>query len=77
LSYPAAARGQGAEGTAVVRFTVMASGRVVSASLVRSAGHPALDAAALGAARGTMPPAPAGMTQSQVTVTAPLRFDMR
>lgn len=58
--YPRAAAG--AEGTAVLRIAVAADGRLRAAALRRSAGHPALDDAALGAVRGArFPPAPEGL----------------
>ncbi len=77
LRYPDAARSQGITGAATVRFTMDRSGRIVSASLVRSAGHPALDQAALAAASpGTsLPPIPDFIPQT--TFTVPLRFNLR
>lgn len=61
-------------GVATVRFTVSRSGAVMGASLVGSSGVSQIDAAALAAVRGGMPPAPAGVTQSSLAVTVPLRF---
>ena len=77
LRYPDAARSQGITGAATVRFTMDRSGRIVSASLVRSAGHPALDQSALAAASpGTsLPPIPDFIPQT--TFTVPLRFNLR
>jgi TonB family protein len=49
--YPAQAREQGVEGTAVVNFLVDRNGKVRSARIERSAGSPLLDEAALTAAR--------------------------
>lgn len=79
LRYPEAARAVGAGGVATLRFTVHRSGRVVSASLVRSAGHPALDAAALATAApgSALPAAPDAVPQAQLTFSVPLRFDTR
>jgi protein TonB len=48
--YPEVAREQNAQGTAVVLVTVGPKGNVISQRLERSAGHPALDQAALAAA---------------------------
>ncbi|MBQ0824721.1 TonB family protein [Microvirga sp. HBU67558] len=77
LRYPDVARSQGVTGVATVRFTMDRSGRIVSASLVRGAGHPALDQAALAAASpgSSLPPIPDFIPQS--TFTVPLRFNIR
>jgi periplasmic protein TonB len=77
LRYPDVARNQGVTGVATVRFTMDRSGRIVSAALVRSAGHPALDQAALAAASpgSSLPPIPDFIPQSSFTV--PLRFNLR
>ena len=56
-------------GTAVVRFTVMRSGQVTGAGLARSSGVGQIDSAALSAVRGSLPPAPAGVTQSSLSVS--------
>ncbi len=79
LQYPDQARSQGASGVATVRFTMDRSGRIVGASLVRSAGSPLLDQAALAAARpgSSLPAAPAALPQPQFTFTVPLRFNLR
>jgi protein TonB len=79
LRYPDNARSRGSGGTATVRFTVHRSGRVMSASLVRSAGDGTLDGAALATVSpGTaLPPAPAGVPQRQITFIVPLRFNLR
>jgi protein TonB len=79
LRYPEAARAQGLEGVATIRFTMQRSGRIVSASLVRSTGNGALDQAALAAASpgSNLPAAPEAMPQQQLTVSVPLRFNLR
>lgn len=68
-----AAAGTGG-GLAVVRFTVTRAGAVTSASLASSSGVGPIDSAALAAVRGSLPPAPAGVTVSSLSVTVPLRF---
>lgn len=73
---PGAATGTSG-GTAVVRFTVMRSGAVSSAGLARSSGVGQIDSAALGAVRGSLPPAPAGVNQASLTVTIPLNYRVR
>jgi len=77
LRYPDAARAQGISGVAQIRFTVDRSGRIVSASLMRSAGHAALDQAALATAApgSSVPPVPDFIPQ--LTYTIPLRFNLR
>jgi periplasmic protein TonB len=77
LRYPDVARSQGVSGVAQIRFTVDRSGRIVSSSLVRSAGHPALDQAALATASpgSSVPPVPDFIPQ--LTFTIPLRFNLR
>ncbi len=78
LRYPEAARAVGAGGVTTLRFTLHRSGRVLSASIARSAGHPALDQAALATASpGSMlPPAPDAVPHNQLTISVPLRFNM-
>ena len=78
-AFPADARRTGARGTAVVRFTVNRSGRVVGASLARSSGNSVLDNAAIAMVRRASPfPAmPSSVGGNSVTVSAPLRFDFR
>jgi protein TonB len=61
-------------GVATVRFTVSRSGAVSGAAVVGSSGVGAIDGAALAAVRGSLPPAPAGVTQPSLAVTVPLRF---
>ena len=73
---PGAASGT-AGGTAMVRFTVLRSGQVTSAGLARSSGVSQIDSAALGAVRGSLPAAPAGVTQSSLSVTIPLNYRVR
>ena len=51
-TYPETARRLGLQGRAVVLVTIGADGRIVDAQLVQSTGHPILDEAALGSARG-------------------------
>ena len=79
LRYPDAARAQGVTGTAAVRILLNRSGRVLSVSLLRSAGHPILDAAALATvpAGASLPAAPDGLTQQQFSVPVPLQFTLR
>jgi len=74
--YPAAARGKGIEGTAILSFTISSSGRLTSARVVRGAGHPILDSAVLSMARNAAPfPAfPSSVSKSQMTFSVPVQF---
>lgn len=79
LRYPDVARGEGISGVATIRFTLERSGRIVSASLVRSTGSAVLDQAALVAAKpgSNLPAAPEAVPQQLLTFAVPLRFDLR
>jgi protein TonB len=71
--YPAAA--SGARGKVTVRFTINRSGQVLSTSIVRGAGHPALDQMALAMVRQAgFPAAPPGLPQPSFTISAPVDF---
>ena len=66
------ARSPGGSGTVVVRFTVVASGAVSGARVVRgSSGR--LNSAALRAVRGGFPAIPAGLPR-RISFTLPIRF---
>ena len=66
------ARSPGGSGTVVVRFTVVASGAVAGARVVRgSSGR--LNGAALRAVRGGFPPIPAGLPR-RISFTLPIKF---
>jgi protein TonB len=74
--YPAAARGKGIEGTAILSFTISSSGRLTSARVVKGAGHALLDSAVLAMARNAAPfPAfPSSISKSQMTFSVPVQF---
>lgn len=75
--YPESARGSGEQGSAVVRFRVDRSGRVLSFSLARSTGYPDLDRAVAELLRSAqLPPFPAGLTVSSLEVAVALRFSL-
>ncbi len=76
--YPESARRQGIEGEALLRFQVLATGRVASVSVVRSAGHPDLDRAAVEAVQAwRFEPARRGKEPVAVWVTLPVRFRLQ
>lgn len=72
--YPADA--DGANGTAMLRFTVGRGGQVLHASLVRSSGSSALDAETLAMVRRAepLPAFPPEITKSSLSFTVPVRF---
>lgn len=74
--YPAAAKRQGQQGTAQVRFTIDGSGHVQSVALVRSSGVAALDEEVVALVRraSPVPAPPPGVNR---TIIVPIRFSMR
>lgn len=74
--YPAAARGKGIEGTAILAFTISSSGKLTSARVVKGAGHALLDSAVIAMARNAAPfPAfPQATAKSQMTFRVPVQF---
>lgn len=74
--YPSAARSNREEGTVYVRFRIDNSGNVLSVSLSRSSGYPALDSAVLDMVRAASP-VPAPPEGVNKTITAPVRFNLR
>jgi protein TonB len=77
--YPEQAREAGEQGVALARFTIDRAGRVLSASLVRSSGFPALDEEAIALIHRAepLPPLPADTAGSTVTLTVPVSFALR
>jgi periplasmic protein TonB len=72
--YPAAARAAKAQGAAIIRATVDAAGHVRATRMHQSAGHPALDKAALQAVlRWRFRPPASGTTDTLVRVRFTLR----
>ena len=74
--YPAAARGKGIEGTAILSFTISSSGRLASARVVKGAGDALLDSAVIAMARNAAPfPAfPDSISKSQMIFRVPVQF---
>lgn len=77
--YPDRARRLRQEGTVRVSFTIDRNGRLLSQRLVGGSGHPLLDqeVQAMLKRANPMPAFPAGMNQSQLTVTVPIHFSLR
>jgi protein TonB len=77
-TYPAAARQANAEGTTMLRVHIAEDGRVDEVQVQRSAGHPALDAAAETAVRQwRFEPARSGTTAVAMWVVVPFEFHLR
>jgi len=75
--YPEAARREGVEGTVTLRFEVLASGKVGSVQVQRSAGRPDMDRAAVEAIKTWLfEPARRGKEAVAVWVTLPVRFEL-
>jgi|GEM_PF-4114536 len=76
--YPDAARAKELEGTAVLTFTVSASGQLTAARITNGSGFAVLDSAALAMARGAapFPPFPPGMNRAQMTFRVPVQFNI-
>jgi protein TonB len=77
--YPAAAQSRGEQGTALVRFSIDRSGRVLSSSLVRSSGSSLLDKETMELVRRSEPfPRPPESAQgAQFTFSVPVRFSVK
>jgi protein TonB len=76
--YPDEARQRGEQGSAVLRFRVDRSGRVLDYAVVSSTGYRDLDAAIESMMRGaTLPPFPASMTSAEIEVSVELRFGIK
>ena len=75
--YPESAREAGEQGRALLHFTVERDGRVTESAVVKSSGYPDLDAGLEEMMRGaSLPPFPAGMPQSSISVTVAIRFSL-
>lgn len=74
--YPSSARDRSEEGTVLLGFAVDRTGHVLSHEIVKSSGHPDIDAAASSMIERAqpLPPFPANMTQDQLDLTVPVRF---
>ncbi len=77
--YPNRARRMRQEGTVKVTFTIDRRGRLLSHRIVARSGHTLLDQEVESMLRraSPLPPFPADMSQSRLTVTVPIRFNLR
>ena len=75
--YPESAREHGEQGRAVLHFVVERNGRVTEFAVIKSSGYPDLDAGIEEMMRGaTLPPFPADMPQSSISVSLSIRFSL-
>ena len=76
-TYPTDTRLRDIQGVVIIRFTVAPDGSVLDVVVVQSSGSKGLDKAAMDMVRGgQLPPFPADMTQTQQTVTVPIRYGL-
>jgi protein TonB len=77
--YPGDAQSRGVEGVVLLSFSVDRAGRVLSHQIVKSSGHPELDAEVTSMIERAQPlPAfPASMTDDKLDLTVPIRFSLR
>jgi periplasmic protein TonB len=77
--YPGEAQSRGVEGVVLLSFSVDRAGHVLSHQIVRSSGHPELDAEVTSMIERAQPlPAfPASMTDDKLDLTVPIRFSLR
>lgn len=77
--YPEAAQDRSEQGVASIRFTIDRTGHVLSASLVRSSGSDTLDEEAMAMIHRAdpLPPPPAEVGGSTVTLTVPVSFALQ
>jgi protein TonB len=77
--YPPSARNAKMEGTVTVRFTINRAGQVVQSQMVKSSGFPILDDEVMALLRrvNPFPEFPKEMTDSSITLTAPIRFSLK
>lgn len=77
--YPSSAQARGEQGVALLAFSVDRDGRVLNRKIVRSSGHPDLDNEVLAMVERAQPlPAfPRGMSETQLSLTVPIRFSLR
>ena len=66
-----------AGGRATVRFTVTRDGEVKDVTIAQSSGDDRIDNAALAAVHGSLPAAPAGVSQPSLSVSMPLTYRVR
>jgi protein TonB len=80
-TYPDDARRLGEEGTVLVRFTILASGKVERIIIVESSGSERLDAATLAifteGLNHQLPPIPIELNKQEWTLSLPIRYQLQ
>jgi protein TonB len=75
--YPESAREHGEQGHAILHFAVERNGRVTEFAVVKSSGYADLDQGLEEMMRGAiLPPFPADMPQSSISVSVTIRFTL-
>jgi len=76
-SYPESARERQEEGSILLHFTVAHDGRVTNVELARSSNLRSLDSSAVAMLlNARVPPLPASMPQTEISVTVTLRYSL-
>lgn len=77
--YPGESRRKGEEGTVTVSFVLDFRGNLLSAEVVSSSGHEALDTAAVTTVRDASPypPFPEELTKESLSLNIPIRYEIR
>jgi periplasmic protein TonB len=77
--YPPEAQARGVQGEAKVQFSIDRAGRIISAHLITSSGHIALDEEALAVLRraSPLPAPPEGFGGDIIALTLPIQFRIR
>lgn len=80
-AYPSLARRMGEEGTVLVRFTILASGKIYQVDIVESSGYESLDVAAVAIftreLNGQLPPIPAELNKTEWVLSLPIRYQLQ
>jgi len=79
--YPTFAKRMGEEGTVLVRFTILASGKISQVVIMESSGSQSLDAAAVDifmqGLNGHLPSIPPELNKSEWTLSLPIRYQLQ
>jgi protein TonB len=77
--YPSDAQSRGEEGVVLLSFSVDRTGHVLAHQIVRSSGHPELDAEVMSmiVRAEPLPPFPPTMTEPSLDLTVPIRFSLQ
>ena len=76
--YPKSSRKKGHEGTVILTFTILRSGRIEDARIKQSSGYSKLDRSVKKMLKDAspLPPFPADMTQPKLTISIPIVFKL-